>query len=341
MTAERPAPEGGAAAGDLDGVATLRVAVIGARRVRSGTGHFLAEQTVRLGAQLVGVVGTRPDTAREAAEGLASKGIRVPAFSEAEDLFSEASPDAVLIAVPASAHRAWLHACLDGGAHALCEKPLAAGSMEESRTLAQRFAAAGLVLAENCQWPAALEAFRALHPVFDNAGAQRFRMLLAPPQRGIERWSEILSHPLSLLQAFAPGPAVLAGIRYAESDPEAADARLDFLWRTHQRTLRCEVVAEDLGVWPRPAEFAFDDALCRRRVSTKGYKIRFENEVPEPGKRSRSVEIGDPLEISLRRFLSRVLQARARKNAPVDEALVRRQALLEQLLDAWRVQRRA
>lgn len=322
------------------GLAELRVAVIGGRRVRAGTGPYLARMAAAAGARLVGVVGTTPETARAAAEALAAEGLRVPAYAEAENLFAEAAPDAVVIAAPAHAHRPWLHAALEGGTHALCEKPLAAGPPAETRALAQRFAGAGLVLAENCQWPFVLPAFRALHPGFDLGAAQRFRMLLAPAQRGIERWSEILSHPLSLLQAAVPGPAALADIRYAEQDAEAADARLDFVWRGHERELRCEIVAEDLGRWPRPAEFAFDEALCRRRVVTKDYRIRFEAEVPEPGRRATAVAIGDPMDACLRDFLARVLRARERRGAPVDEDLVRRQALLEQLLDAWRAQRR-
>lgn len=325
---------------DLAGVEALRVAVVGARRARNGTGGFLARMSARLGAKLVGVVGTQPDTARQAAEALAAEGIQVAAFAEAENLFAEAAPDVLILAAPAGAHRSWLHTALDGGAHVLCEKPLAAGSADEARALAQRFAAAGLVLAENCQWPFVLPAFRELHPHFDLALAARFRMLLAPPQRGLERWSEVLSHPLSLLQAVLPGPATLSDVRYAETAPEAPDARLDFSWHARGRLVRCEVVAEDLGRWPRPAEFAFDDALCRRRVSQKDYRIRFEAEVPAPGQRVSSVALGDPMEASLRDFLARVLRARARGAAPVDEDLVRRQALLEQLLDAWRAQRR-
>lgn len=325
---------------NLAGVEALRIAVVGARRVRNGTGAFLARMTAGLGAKLVGVVGTQPDTARLAAEALAADGILVTAFAEAEDLFAEAAPDVLIVAAPAGAHRAWLHTALEGGAHVLCEKPLAAGSADEARALAQRFAAAGLVLAENCQWPFVLPAFQALHPNFDLQQANRFRMLLAPPQRGLERWSEILSHPLSLLQAVFPGPSALSDVRYVETSAEAPDARLDFSWRTHTRMLQCEVMAEDLGRSPRPAEFAFDDALCRRRVSLKGYRIRFEAEVPGPGQRVGAVALGDPMEACLRDFLSRVLRARERRSAPVDEDLIRRQALLDQLCDAWRAQRR-
>jgi predicted dehydrogenase len=316
--------------------AGLRVAVIGARRTRNGTGPFLARQAARLGAQLVAVVGSRPESARLAAEELAAEGLRVAAFAEAEDLFAETAPDAVLIASPAETHRNWLRAALEGHAHVLCEKPLGAGGAGETRALAQEFAAAGLVLAENCQWPFVLPAFRALHPECDPARTRRFRMLMAPPQRGLERWSAILSHPLSLLQAVAPGPARIEAVRFADGDPEARDARLNFRFAALHGGWDCEVVAEDLGRTPRPAEFAFDEALCRRRVAAKDYRIRFESEVPAPGKRAASVQIGDPMEACLADFLHRAVAARRTLAAPLDEDLVRRQVLLEALLDAWR-----
>ena len=58
------------------------------------------------------------------------------------------------------------------------------------------------------------------------------------------------------------------------------------------------------------------------------------------GQRVGSVTVGDPMAACLRDFLSRVLRARARGTVPVDEDLMRRQVLLEQLLDVWRAQRR-
>ncbi len=326
---------------EAEDFSSLRVAIVGARRARFGTGPFLARQAAKLGAQVVAVVGTRPESARLAAEELAAAGMRVTPFTEAEDLFAEAAPDVALIASPAETHRPWLRAALDAGVHVLCEKPLGAGNASETQGLAQEFAAAGLVLAENCQWPYVLPAFQLLHPGFQLGAARTFRMLMAPPQRGRERWSEVLSHPLSLLQAVRPGPAEISAIRFAEQHAEAADARLDFVFTTHASALKCEVMAEDLGRSPRPAEFAFDEALCRRRVTAKDYRMRFESEVPAPGKRAPAVDIGDPMETCLREFFVRVRRARAKREAPLDEGLVRRQALLEVLLDAWRSQQRS
>jgi hypothetical protein len=148
----------------------------------------------------------------------------------------------------------------------------------------------------------------------------------------LARWGEVLSHPLSLIQAVAPGPAELHDIRFTENAPDAVDSRLHFTYRTLDHTLDCEVMLEDLDVYPRPAEFAFDNALCRRQVRESDYSMEFvdgkEGCVPH--------SVGDPMENALHDFLRKVLEARKAVKAPLDEDLVRRQYLLESLLEAYR-----
>ncbi len=311
---------------------SLTVAVIGARRVRQGTGPFLALQAASAGAQVVGVLGTRAASVREAVEFLAERGLRPAAYTDREEMLEELQPDVVIIASPLGTHRAWLSAALGQRAHVYCEKPLVTAPPHVSEKLIRSFSARNLVLAENVQWPEVLPAFHALHPDVDLSEVTRFRMLMAPPMRGLARWGEVLSHPLSLIQAAVPGPAEIEDIRFTEAAPDALDSRLDFTYRTLDRVLECEVMLEDLDVYPRPAEFAFDDALCRRQVREESYTMEFvdgmEGCVPQ--------SVGDPMENCLHAFLRRVLEAVDANKAPLDEALVRRQNLLEILLEAYR-----
>ncbi len=310
----------------------LSVAVVGARRVRQGTGPYLALQAAQAGAEVVGVLGTRPSTARKAVEWLAERGLRTQGFFDHEQMLEELHPDVVLIASPLGTHRAWLHTALQVRAHVYCEKPLVAASAAIAKRILEKFAASNLVLAENCQWPQVLSAFQRLHPQIDFSQAQRFRMLMAPPLRGLTRWHETLSHPLSLIQQIAPGPAELQQVQFLELSPDAADTRLRFQYVTLNRSLDCEIVLEDIGTFPRPAEFAIDDALCRRQVEGEAYSISF----VDGNAGCTPVSIGDPMALSLRNFLSRVLSARQHHSAPLDEPLLRRQVLLEQLLEIYR-----
>lgn len=312
--------------------AGLTVAVIGARRVRQGTGPFLALQAARAGANVAGVLGTRPNSARQAVEWLEERGLRTAAFVDHEHMLEELLPDVVIVASPLGTHRAWLGASLEVGAHVYCEKPMIAAPAGVALELLEQYAAANLVLAENCQWPQVMPAFKALHPKVDLSAVKSFRMLMAPPMRGLTRWHEVLSHPLSLIQEVMPGPADLEDVVYQESGPDAIDTRLRFTYRTMDRALACEVMLEDMDIFPRPAEFAFDDALCRRVVEPSDYAITF----VDGSEDCTPVVIPDPMESNLRAFLKRVLHAQEVHSAPLDESLVRRQFLLEHLLERYR-----
>ena len=312
--------------------AGLTVAVIGARRVRQGTGPYLALQAARAGANVAGVLGTRPTSARKAVDWLQEQGLETVAYIDHAQMLEEVRPDVVIVASPLGTHRAWLGASIDVGAHVYCEKPMIAAPAGVALDLLEQYAAANLVLEENCQWPQVMPAFKALHPKVDLSAVKTFRMLMAPPMRGLARWHEVLSHPLSLIQEVMPGPADIDQVVFQESGPDAADTRLRFTYRTMERELACEVMLEDMEVFPRPAEFAFDDALCRRVVDASDYSISF----VDGSDNGTPVAISDPMESNLRAFLRRVLHAKETHSAPLDETLVRRQFLLEHLLELYR-----
>lgn len=325
QSVEHPESGGGSFAEDLT------VAVIGARRVRQGTGPYLALQAARAGAQVAGVLGTRATTARKAVDWLAEQGLETTAYVDHERMLDELQPDLLIIASPLGTHRAWLQAALDSETHVYCEKPLVSAPAAVALDFLERFAAANLLIAENCQWPEVLPTYRKLHPDFDLSTATRFRMLMAPPMRGLARWHEVLSHPLSLIQEAAPGPADLEDIVFHEPSPDVIDTRLSFTYRTLDRAVACEIMLEDMERFPRPAEFAFDDHLCRRVVREEDYAISFVD-----GRGNPPVPCPDPQESALRRFLHRVLANRTDMAAPLDESLVRRQFLLEHLLETYR-----
>lgn len=301
--------------------AALRVAVVGARRSNFGTGPFLALQAAAAGAEVCGVWGTSAYTADEASRWLGERGLSCPGYSDWNRLLVQGAPEVLIVAGPRDTHAAWLETGLRAHVHVLCEKPLMA--RRDAGELARDYAAAGLVLQEVCQWPFTLGAFRALHPEVDPATASRFRMRMTPAHDGRERWMEILSHPLSLLQAAAPGPVELQDVRFHDA------GRLDFRWCTHKRSLECRIDAVPSDEYPRPAEYRFDDALLARRVEQPGYRFSFEDQAGQvvPGE--------DPMALQVAAFLERVAAARTHNAAALDEDLVRRQDLFARILAAW------
>lgn len=314
----------------------LRVCVIGARRVRNGTGPFLARQVADAGATLVGVLGTTPATAEAARAALAEDGYQCQAFTSFERMVAETRPHALVIATPAGTHRPWLESALQHELHVLCEKPLLTVFNEDAALLPYRFAAVGRVLMENCQWPETLDAFGALHPNCQLEEVTRFRMMLAPEFRGLSRWIETLSHPLSLLQALAQGPAEIEAVHFSEAGPAAQDARLSFRYQTLDRAIECEIRMQDTGERPRPAEFAFDDYVARRVVEQPGYQFYFDDGYrPEGEGVARRVPAKDPQRQLVQRFVDAVESARSTGAAPADENIARRQRLLSVLLSAY------
>ena len=307
----------------------LRVAVVGARRTVMGTGGFLARQAHAAGAEIVAIVCSNYDSARAASEELLVDGIRPEVYAEEEDMLAEMNPDVVIIASPTNTHIDWIQQCLDSQVHVFCEKPLSASSAKHCDDLIRAFSANELLISENCQWPFTLDAWQTLHPRGDITTARKFSMLLSPKLRGKHRWQDILSHPLSLIQKISPGPAHIEKVAYAEHSSDSLDSALRFEYCTHSRALECEIILEDMGALPPPAEYSIDDKLCHRIIG-EDYQMQFAAHANEP---QNAVSVGDPMEQNLRQFLKRVnLITSSRASVAIDEDLIRRQYLVEALL---------
>jgi predicted dehydrogenase len=93
------------------------------------------------GVELVGIA----DFGAEARARVA-KQLRVPAYESVEQLLSSAKPDAVIVATPTKTHHAIARAAIDGGAHVLVEKPIAA-TVAEGEDLAAAAKKNGVKLA--------------------------------------------------------------------------------------------------------------------------------------------------------------------------------------------------
>jgi predicted dehydrogenase len=84
-------------------------------------------------------------------------------FADWEKMLAEARPDIVVIAAPPHLHRAIALAAFEGGAHVLCEKPLAM-TAAEGRDIIAAAARAGRVGMTGFNWrfPAAMQRFHAM-----------------------------------------------------------------------------------------------------------------------------------------------------------------------------------
>jgi predicted dehydrogenase len=96
-----------------------------------GVAHV--EALRRLGVEVVGVVGSSPERARQKAE----TANLPPAFPDLETALDDPNVDVVHLATPNHLHAEQARAVLDAGKHVVCEKPLALDTTETADLLAR------------------------------------------------------------------------------------------------------------------------------------------------------------------------------------------------------------
>jgi predicted dehydrogenase len=260
---------------------------------------------------VVGVSGRTAESAADAARELEqAHGIRARAYGSVEALLAAERLDVLVVATPAERHLRDLRAALAARVHVLSEKPLCwsedaldapARLRDEASALVRGFAAAGLALALNAQWPWTLGAFAALYPDAPRPGAWRERppgavaMRLSPLRGGLDMVIESGSHLLSLLAALA-GPGRVEGpeVRWADGG-EAAEVR--FVWRTEGAAAAARLELRTVPAQPRPAWIEVDGRRAERDIELASYAMRFR--APE----GRAVPLADPLELRVADFV--------------------------------------
>jgi predicted dehydrogenase len=294
---------------------TLRVGVIGARRVRQGLGPFVARHLVELGASVPCFLATRAESIPETERMLGARG-----YDDLARMLAEQPLDALAILSPSETHERYLAAALAAGLHVLCEKPLiwgGSGLAERARALEQRFRAAGLGLRECCQWPYTLPAYRALHP--DVRPLRSFAMRLSPASYEPRAMlGDSLPHPLSLLQALAPGPAEIRDIRFEAAERGLLQVACE--WRTAGSRIEVSITLVTQERPPREAAYAVNGLWAERRIGAVDYALRFADG-------PREVPVPDPLRALLADFVKEPAR-------PPGGESGERMALLERILDA-------
>lgn len=307
----------------------LRVAVIGARRVRQGTGEYVARELASLGAQVPAIVGTTAASVEEARAGLRARyGLDVRGYTSLAALLEREAVDAVAICSPHEAHLEQLELAVEARLHVFAEKPLVwrrglerapRGEVEllVSR-LVDRLADAGRYLHLNAQWPYTLAAFHELHPGARGEPLRRFRMWLAPMTTGADAVVDAGSHLISMLQALL-GPGDLLDI--TSTTLAGDDLELSARYAHAAGTTAVELQLRRCAAPPRPAGYALNDRAAERRIELPSYRFTFEAA-------GRTVPLGDPLRASVEDFVRSIATARRPDRATLMAGMTQLQALV-------------
>lgn len=322
---------------------SIRIAIVGARRTRMGLGPFVAREIFRAGESLVCVVGTSAASVAQACADLRTAlGVEVRGYAHFDDLLAAEDLDAVAILSPSETHGLYLRKALAANLDVLCEKPLLGKEpnlREEAKRLLTEFSARKLVLRENCLWPYTLSSYYKLFPEVRTAPITHFEMKLAPTDTAAKMLGELLSHPLSLLQAIAPADdARIEAIQFSHRDEERPDLELAFCYVADRQRIavrlrfeqRCKRVAtQQTAVAPIPeVGFGINGQYAARRVDSRSYRMSFVDA-------ERAVELPDPLAILVADFLAAVRTRDFECERAQKAAILQRQFLLLDLLEAF------
>jgi hypothetical protein len=291
-----------------------RVAIVGARRVRTGLGPFIAKHLVAHGAAVPAFIASRKETIEEGRAALRAVGVDAEGFVDLDELVAAHPVDALVVSTPHETHLGWLEAAMTRGLHVLCEKPLVWGDAETLRRgmkllRLSKAAETDLVLFENCPWPYVLPAFDALHPGARREGVHSLEMEMSPTSEDPrEMLVDALSHPISVLQECSP---VVPRGRGTTAFTPLLDLRFDAAGRgrvdlsfTFQGSPRANRVAAAVRLravprQPRPMAIVVNGFRAERRVRMEDYALFLTD-----GR--REVRLADPMAALVGEFVGAI-----------------------------------
>ncbi len=274
----------------------MRIAVIGAGRNHNGIGAYIARFARAEGAGIAAVLSQDEQTARLDARALQQWGIAAEPYADLNEMIRGVRPDALIISSPATTHASYIAAAIDAGLHILCEKPFIWDQGCDCGRVEQLLGAArkrGLTVAMNSQWPFVLPAYEHLCGLPPAPQIHAFRIELSPLSTGRDMIPDSMPHALSLLYSVL-GAGRLENL-ILTSGNDSLTVRFDYV--TDSGRCCAEALLARALRQPRPFAFGFNGSCARRTIDMESYGIAFTCS-------GRSIEIEDPLQLSVRDFLS-------------------------------------
>lgn len=287
------------------------VAVIGARRARQGTGHYIAVAMAKMGCRVVAIMTTCDASLRQATDALRQDGVILPdggGYTCAHTMLTETQPDVLVIASPAPGHLEYIRMALEHRCHVLCEKPLflpTATPSDDAGTctdLIRRFVANRRYLAVNTQWPKTLPTFSKLYPHIRLVPEHidSFAMRLCPESVGLNMLTDAAPHFLSMLYALC-GAGTVIPPTIETVDMGERKLRVQFTLQHAMGQTRACLDLNHLPGQPKPAEYSINGAGVRRHIQMPGYLLSLEN---TDGVR---VPMRDPLHVAAEDFIRQTM----------------------------------
>jgi hypothetical protein len=277
----------------------MNVGLIGARRTSNGIGEYIGKYFHMLGADVSAVLGTTAQSSTLAAQNLSKYGIAARAYSDFSSMVDSEELDAIVIASPTHTHLDYMIECIEAGAHVFCEKPFVwPGHNDLERVIDDIFTRAhkrGIIIAINSQWPFCLQYYENLCGNIVRKSEETFFMRLSPVCSGEEMVPDSLPHALSMLFHIL-GEGAIRDLAIMKGK-DIMD--ISFCYITGQTSCRTQVSLVREEAQPRTFSFGFGGRVAHRIIDMDTYAISFDYE-------GKKITVPDPLELSVRDFISAV-----------------------------------
>jgi len=269
-----------------------KIVVIGARRAKQGIGQFVAGWFADLGCDVVGVVGSHPETIAQAQSTLKTKyGIDCRGYADVAEALTAEQPTIAALCTPIRLRFDHLPPIVDANIHCLCEKPFCWSDPATDRgfveSVSANFVQKNRLLRLITQWPFTLDAYYRIHPGQAGAAIERFEMNLSPVTTGLDMVLDCASHPISMLRRLVgSGTVEHCEARFLRGD--RSHLRLDFAYCHEAGETRVGLDFALCPTRPAPAGFAINGCGVTREVDiAAGYVQYFRSgdrraKVPDP-----------------------------------------------------------
>jgi len=284
----------------------MNIGLIGARRTSNGIGEYIGKYFHKSGATVLSVLGTTMQSSMLAADNLMKYGIKARAYTDLSRMIQDEGLDAMAIASPTQTHLDYIEECISAGVHVFCEKPFISPDMEDTEGLLDEIFAkagsSGITIGMNSQWCFSLPFYENLCGNTAQKGSTTFYMRLSPVCSGSDMIPDSVPHALSMLYTVL-GEGAISGLNI-ETGKEAMD--ISFIYEGQSTTCLAKVFMVRQKTQPRAFSFGFNGRVVERTIDMKAYRIGFAHE-------GKEIDIPDPLELSVKEFISAVEQKRPPK----------------------------
>jgi predicted dehydrogenase len=282
----------------------MNISIIGASRNRNGIGQYIANYFQKNQACVVSALGSTENSAYRAAQALKMYEINARAYNDFQKMIQREKPSAVVIASPLRTHYDYLSQSIDLGLHIFCEKPFFWQEKTDAMParmdkLFEKAVSKKLTVAMNSQWPFSIPFYEELCGSLKGQTLTTFYMRLSPGCSGKEMILDSVPHALSLLY-FVFGAGKINGLRI---ESRTAKKSIRFIYGAAIPKMDVLIELESQEHQPRSFQYGFNGKIINRVVDPANYDIYFQYQ-------NRKIKIEDPLELSVRDFISAVSKQR-------------------------------